>query len=255
MPRRTIMGGDAPPYRGEDQIFNYYHSAYKEIKRKVRGVIKVQPCPFPLDSQRTFLTLWVSGCRESEGLMLSPDGWKWNDDSIGYRKAPVLKKREKVRDKEGNVIYKETINKVRQQDGSIIDQVIYRPESRQKIEYRDHIMPRDMPLAEELIKIIEYHQERGYDYLLYQRLPFSRTPEPKKPCSVTIVKDRITELHPDLFPHGIRALHVRYLRARYGERFGPEKIKDHFRWSSVEMVHHYLSGQDLADAMGVSVPW
>jgi len=254
--RRTIMGGDAPSYRGPEQIQGYYDAAYREIKRKVRGVEMVQPCPYPEDSRRHFLTLWISGCREGEGIMLSPDGWTWTADSIGYKKAPVLKKREKIRDHDGNVIYKKVVSKVRQQDGSLSDEVIYRPETRQKIEYREHVVPRGMPLVEEFIDLVEQLQDQGYNYLLYRRLPFSREPIPTEPCSTTIVQDRLAELHTDLFPHACRALQVRYLRHKYGkDRFGTPELKQHFKWSSTEMAVYYLSGQDLADAMGITVPW
>lgn len=254
--RRTIMGGDAPSYRGPQQIEGYYNAAHQDIIRKVRGVTKVQPCPYPEDSQRTFLTLWGTGCREGEAIMLKPTDFKWDAKGFGSPKLPVLKKREKVRDSEGNIIYKEVITKVRQQNGSIQDQVIYRPESKRKLVYREHLIPRDTPLIEELIQIIENLQDQGYKYLLYRMLPFSRTPVPNQSCSETIVQDRVTELHPDLFPHGIRALHARYLRARYGkEKFDTPQLKDHFKWSSTEMAVYYLSGQDLADIMDISVPW
>jgi len=250
------MGGDAPGYRGPQQIQGYYDAAYKEIKRKVRGFEAVQPCPYPEDSQRHFLALWVSGCREGEAIMLNPGGWSWTADSIGYKKTPVLKKREKIRDHEGNIIYKKVVSKVRQQDGSLSDEIIYRPETRQKLEYREHVVPRDMPLVEEFITMLEQLQEQGYSYVLYRRLPFNREPIPTQPCSTTIVQDRLAELHPDLFPHACRALQVRYLRSKYGkDRFGTPELKQHFKWSSTEMAVYYLSGQDLADAMGITVPW
>lgn len=253
--RRTIMGKDAPSYRGPEQIALYYNSANDVIKRKVRDIEKVQPCPYPEESQRHFLTVWISACREGEAILLEPDKWKISANSIGYRKVPVLKKREKVRDKNGKPIYKKVEAQVRQQDGSLQTEIIYRPESRQKIEYREHIMPRDTPLCEKFIQIVTKLQEQGYKYILYRKTAFYRDSIPDKHCSTRTVVNRITELHPDLFPHGIRALHIRYLRDRYGRAFGPEKIKDHLKWSSTEMVYHYLGGQEIADAMGITVPW
>jgi len=254
--RRTIMGGDAPSYRGPEQIQEYYDSANLVIKRKVRGIVAKQKCPYPEDSQRTFLTLWAGGFREGESIMIDPKGWKWTADSLGYQKAPVLKKREKVRDPSGKPIYKKVTSRVIQQDGSIQDEIIYRPLTKQKIEYREHIIPRDMPLVEEYIKIIQSLQEQGYRYMLYKNAPFQRVPIPHKPCSETTVQSRIDELHPELFPHGIRALHARYLRKRYGkDRFDTPELKQHFKWSSTEMAVYYLSGQDLADAMDITKPW
>ena len=252
--RRTIMGGDAPPYRGPEQIQRYYDSANQKIKRTVRGITKNQPCPYPEESQRHFITLWLSGCREGEGIMLEPSGFTWGPDSIGYRKCPVLKKREKVR-KNGEVIYRKVETQVRQQDGSVQPETIYRPESKQKIVYREHLMPRDIPLGEEFIEMIQTLQEQGYKYVLYRRQPFDRSPSIDQPCSTRTVVNRVTELHPDLFPHGMRALQVRYLKDKYGKKFDVPELKQHFRWSSTEMAVYYLSGQDLAEAMGVSVPW
>jgi len=249
------MGGHAPSYRGPQQIQEYYDAAYQEIKRKVRGIDAIQSCPYPEDSQRTFLTLWASGCREGEAVMLEPAGWKWTADSIGYQRAPVLKKREKVRDSDGSVVYRKVVTKVQQQDGSVTEEIVYRPMSKQRIEYREHVLPRDTPLMEEFIAIVKRLQEQGYKYVLYKQLPFTRDPIPSQPCSPTIVQDRITELHPDLFPHGIRALQVRYLRKRLGRDFEAPELKTHFKWSSDSMAVYYLSGQDLADKMGITRPW
>lgn len=254
--RRTIMGGNAPSYRGPQQIQTYFNAAHQEIKRKVRGDLLNQPCPFPEDSQRHFLTLWVMGCREGEGVMLEPGKVKWSADSIGYQRTPVLKKREKVLDESGDPVYKMVETKVLQQDGTVQSQIIYRPVTRQKIVYREHIMPRDIPYGEEFIDIVQSLQEQGYGYVLFRRLPFSREPVPEEACSTRTVVNRVCELHLDLFPHGVRALHVRYLRHRYGrDKFGAETLKDHLGWSSTEMAYWYLSGQEIADTMGVSVPW
>jgi len=254
--RRTIMGGDAPSYRGPHQIQEYYDSANKTIKRKVRGITKKQPCPYPEDSQRTFLTLWAAACREGEAIMLEPKQWKITADSLGYKKMPILKKREKVRDKENNIIYREVKSKVLQQDGSISDQVIYRPVSRRKLDYREHVISRDMPLIEEFVKVLDSLTEQGYRYLLFKHSPFMRVPMPDTPCSTTIVQDRISELHPELFPHALRAIHIRYLRDRYGkDKFDTPELKEYLKWSSIEMAVYYLSGQEIADRLGISNPF
>jgi len=249
------MGGDAPSYKGPEQIQMYYDSAHKTIKRKVRGVTMKQKCPYPEDSQRTFLTLWAACCREGESIMLHPDGWSITGDGLGYKKMPILKKREKVRDNEGNIIYKEVVTRVRQQNGSVINQVVYRPESRRKLEYRDHVIRRDMPLIEEFVKVLDTLTENGYKYILFKRNPFYHDPVPSKPCSTTIVQDRISELHSDLFPHGIRALHIRYMRETHGDKFDVAMLKDYLKWSSSEMAVYYLSGQEIADRLGIPNPF
>lgn len=246
------MGGDAPNYRGPEQIHEYYHAAYTEINRKVRGIEKIQPCPYPQESQRAFLTLWVMATRESEALMLEPSQFKISGDSFGYRKTPVLKKREKVRDKEGNIIYRKVPSMVIQQDGSTVEQVIYRPLSKRKAEYREHVVPRDMPLVEEYIKTVDWFRDHGYRFIMFRTLPFSKSHVKDEACSVTTLKDRVTELHPELFPHALRALHVRYMFSRYGDKLD---IKKHLKWSSDEMVKWYLSSQKIASVMDISVPW
>jgi hypothetical protein len=72
-----------------------------------------------------------------------------------------------------------------------------------------------------------------------------------KAASTRSVLDRITELHPDLFPHGVRALLARYMKARYGDAFDVPELKELFKWSSGEMAVYYLSGQKLARKMGI----
>ena len=74
--RRTIMKGDAPSYSGPEQIEGYYNNADVPILRTVKKghnkITAVQSCPYPEDSRRSFLTLWISGCREGEAVMLNP---------------------------------------------------------------------------------------------------------------------------------------------------------------------------------------
>ena len=253
--RRTIMKGDAPSYSGPGQIEGYYNDADVPILRTVRKgknkVTAVQSCPFPEDSRRSFLTIWISGCREGEAVMLNPFQWKWNNEAILGLKLPVLKKRVKVKDAMGNVIYKPVMQKIMQQDGTIRDQTIYRPMSKQKIEYRDHLIPVDIPLGQTFIDMIHNLQTEGIHYILFKRKRFTREIVKDKATSTRSVQSRITELHPDLFPHGIRALLTRYLRDRYGSEFDAPELKDLFKWSSGEMAVYYLSGQKLANKMGI----
>jgi len=250
--RRSIKHGDAPYYRGISQIQGYYDAAYEKLKRKVFGVEKVQFAPFPEDSQRHFLTLWVSGAREGEAIMLKPEEWKWNEEAIGYGKMPVLKKREVVKDAEGNLVYYPVTVKERQPNGSIQDTIIYRKESRPRLEYREVLVPRDYPLAEEFLDMVQRLQEEDYRFILHARTKFVRTPIKDKACTTRTVQNRITELHPELFPHAIRALQARYLRDRYGKDFDTPELMDRFKWSSSEMAQYYLGAQKQAEIMGIS---
>lgn len=252
--KRSIKHGDVPPYLGESQIVGYYEAAYDIINRKVRCVEKVQPCPFPEDSQRHFLTLWMGGPREQEALMLHPDGYKWNDRALVYYNMPVLKKREKMRDKEGHVIYREVPTKVIQQDGSIEEQIVYRPMTKRKIEYRDVVIPVEIPLFQEFIELVQSLKDQGYEYMLYKMDRFTRNPHKDKATTTRTIQNRINELHPDLFPHLLRPLHARFLRSYFrkkGQRFDGPEIKEYFKWSTLEMADLYLGAGKIAELMGI----
>ncbi len=249
--KRSIIKGHAPSYRDPQQIEDYYGAADRAINRKVKGVTAVQTCPYPEDSQRTFLTLWISGCRKGEVVLLRTDQWKWNEEAIRGIRLPVLKKREKVLDSNGNTIYKPVVLQVMQPDGSIQPQTTYRPLTRSVETFRDHLVPRDIPLGEKFIDLVHSLKEDGYKYILYTKTRFKREPVKDQHMSVRSVNDRIDELHTDLFPQGIRALHVRYLRDKFGKDFDTPELKDHFNWSSTDMAVYYLGGQKLANAMGI----
>lgn len=71
-------------------------------------------------------------------------------------------------------------------------------------------------------------------------------------CTTRTVQNRITELHPDLFPHAIRALQARYFRHRYGRDFDTPELMDRFKWSSADMAMLYLGAQKQAEIMGIT---
>jgi len=254
MPKRSIKHGNVPPYLGPEQIYGYYNAANETIKRKVNGVEMEQVCPYPEDSQRHFLALWMGGPREQEAIMLDPNGYKWDERVIVYRGMPVLKKREKVRDKKGNVIYKEVVTQVIQQNGSIQEQIVYRPLTKRKIEYRDVVIPSEIPLFKEFTGMVQDLKDQGYNHVLYKRLKFSRVVVKNDHCSPRTVQNRITELHPDLFPHLLRPLHARFLRQYFkdqGKNFDGSEIKEYFKWSTLEMADLYLGADKIAGLMGI----
>ena len=254
MPKRSIKHGNVPPYLGPEQILGYYNAAHETIKRKVMGNETVQVCPYPDDSQRHFLTLWMGGPREQEAVMLDPNGYKWDSRVIVYRSMPVLKKREKVRDRNGNIIYKEVPTQVMHQNGTIGEQIVYRPLTKRKMEYRDVVIPSEIPLFREFTDMIQGLKENGYKHVLYKRLKFSRSPVKNDHCSPRTVHNRITELHPDLFPHLLRPLHARFLRSHFkskGKNFDGPEIKEYFNWSTLEMADLYLGAEKIAGLMGI----
>jgi len=252
--KRSIKHGDVPPYRGPEQIYNYYNAANEKILRKVFGVTTLQDCPYPEDSQRHFLTLWMGGPREQEAVMLEVEKYGWNEEALAYYNMPVLKKREQVKDGDGNLIYKEVLTKVRQQNGTIEEKIVYRPLTRRKLEYRDVLIPSEIPLFKEFTDMIQYLRDGGYKYVLFKRMKFSREPVKDEPTTTRTVQNRINELHPDLFPHLIRPLHARFLRAHFkekGENFDGSEIKEYFRWSTLEMADLYLGADKMAKLMGI----
>ena len=259
-PKRSIEKGDAPEYY-DGVVEKYFDSAHQLIKRRIlvkegskyRRVLAEGDCPYPEDSQRHFLTLWMSGAREEEAIALTTEGWKWNDEAIRYKLMPVYKKREKVRDSSGDVVYRAVEEKVMQQDGSIQTQTIYRPLGRRKEVYRDHYVPRDIPLGEKFIDLVHTLREDGVKYLLYKRQQFSRDPIINEACTRGTVYNRIVELHEDLFPHSIRALHGRFIDDRFGDLVKDRDglLQEHFKWSTREMASYYRRTRDVAKVMGI----
>ena len=253
-PKRSIKHGDVPPYRGPEQIYGYYNAAHEKILRKVFGVTMTQDCPYPEDSQRHFLTLWMGGPREQEAVMLEVDKYKWNEEALAYYNMPVLKKREQVKDGNGNPVYKEVLTQVMQQNGNIEEKIIYRPLTKRKIEYRDVVIPSEIPLFNEFTHMIQSLKDEGYRHVLYKRLKFSREPVKDEHTTPRTVQNRINELHPDLFPHLVRPLHARFLRAHFKEKgkdFDGSEIKEYFKWSTLEMADLYLGADKIAGLMGI----
>ena len=252
--KRSIKHGDVPPYRGPEQIYGYYNAANEKILRKVFGVTTVQECPYPEDSQRHFLTLWMGGPREQEAIMLEVDKYRWNEEALAYYNMPVLKKREQVKDNSGNLLYKEVLTHVRQQNGNIEEKIIYRPLTKRKIEYRDVVIPSEIPLFNEFTDMIGSLKDGGYRYMLFKRMKFSREPVTDDHTTTRTVQNRINELHPDLFPHLIRPLHARFLKAYFKEKdkdFAGSEIKEYFNWSTLEMADLYLGAEKIAGLMGI----
>ena len=258
--KRSIEKGDAPEY-APGVAESYYEAAHKIVPRRVlvkegdiykRRLVETE-CPYPEDSQRDFLTLWISGARETEGCLITTEGWVWNDEAIRYKKMPVYKKREKVKDRNGNVIYRPVEEQVIQPNGTIQTQLIYRPLGRRKVEYRDHYVRRDIPLGEKFLDLVHTLREDGYKYMLFKRKRFNRVPIIDQACTRGTVYNRIVELHEDLFPHSLRALHGRYIDYTHGDEVKDRDgfLMDHFKWSSRDMASHYRRTRDLAKAKGI----
>lgn len=124
-----------------------------------------EDAPYPEDSKMYGTVLFETGCREAEVVLLKPEMFLWNEESVIVRNAPVLKKKKRT----------------------TRDIVI-------KIDERN-------PLAYPLIEYVEACES---DYLLPGRKRFTREIEPWRHISTKTVYNRIVDIHPDLWPHALR---------------------------------------------------
>lgn len=165
---------------------------------------------YPGDSKAYFIILFETGCRVSEALELKPEDFSFNENAIIGYTIPVFKK-----DKE------ETRN------------IVIRRDERN-------------PLAEDFIEIIE---ECDTKYLMPARIPFTRAVIPDQHTTRMTVYNRINEIHPELFPHGLRA--YRALHLVYERGFDIQDLMSWFKWDSYEMAAHYTLTRNIARKMGI----
>lgn len=151
MSERRSVTHDLPDWPGWPKFLKYLDYA--------------DEAPYPEDSKLYFTLLFETGCRESEAIQLKLSMFKFNDECIVCKNAPVLKKK--------------------------------------KRDTRDVIMKLDEanPLGYELVDLLE---ECKTDYLLPRRLQFSRALVRDRHTSAKTVYNRISEIHEDLWPHALR---------------------------------------------------
>ncbi len=166
--------------------------------------------PYPEDSKKYATILFETGCRETEAIKLKPEQFKWNEEAIIVSNASVLKKRKKFT--------------------------------------RNIIIKRDdrNPLAHALI---EYVDACKSEYLMPGLQRFTREVEPWRHVSPKTVYNRITELHPDLWPHALRGYRASMLV--YERGFSIQELMGWFEWKSADSAAHYTKTRDLAHAMGI----
>lgn len=165
---------------------------------------------YPDDSRLYFVALFETGCRESESILLRPDQFRWNEECIVVNNVVVLKK--KVRSSRDVFIVLE-----------------------------------DNPLAYALIDFVEDCDTR---FLFPSRAPFSREKRQDRATSHMTVYRRITEIHPDLFPHGLRAYRASHLVHERG--FSVQDLMAWFTWTSATTAIHYTRTRDIAKRMGIT---
>lgn len=165
--------------------------------------------PYPDDSRPYFIVVFETGCREGEVIQLRRDQFKYNEEAIVVKNAPVLKKKRDTRD------------------------IIIKLNDRN-------------PLAFELVDLID---ECDTDYILPARTPFSRSIIKDRHTSPKTVYNRISEIHRDLWPHGLRGYRASMLV--HERDFKVQQLVSWFKWEKADMAIHYTRTKDLAHDMGI----
>jgi len=212
--RRSVLE-DLPEWPGWPAFLNYYEA--------------INEAPFPEYSRLYFVTIFEIGCRESEAILLRPTQFTWNDEAIYVRDVPVDKKKKRV--KTGRLL----------PNG--------RPEmiGVKKVHSRNVLVKlEENPLADVLIDLVE---SCDTDYLLPARKRCSREIISDRHTSRGTVYNRITEIHEDLWPHGIRGYRASHLV--HERDFTVRDLVKWFEWEGADMALHYTRTKDMAKAMGI----
>lgn len=173
----------------------------------------IKTTPYLADSRKYATILFETGCRIAEGVQLKRDMFTWNEEAIMGWDVPVLKKKEEEN-----------------------------PVRRIMIKLDDH-----NPLGFEFVEYLEASKEG--EYLLPGLKRFSREEEPWRHASIKTAYNRITELHPDFFPHILRGYRAGMLVNERG--FSIRELMGWFDWKSTDMAVHYTKIRDMAAAMGI----
>jgi len=166
--------------------------------------------PHPEDSEKYATIIFETGCRLGEVILLKPGMFKWNEDAIAVRNVPVLKKR--VRTTREIIIGLDSLN----------------------------------PLG---YRLVDYVEDCDTEYLLPGLTKFSREVEPWRHISPKTVYNRVSEIHPDLWPHALRGYRASMLV--YERGFSVQMLVAWFNWKSADMALHYTKTRDMAEAMGI----
>jgi len=199
--RRSITTSPIPTrYVGDDQILRLYDLATEKDEEASdrRGV--------ECDQHRLyFSTLWVTGGRVGEVVLLRPDQVVWNEDALAVYSMRVFKRRK-----------------------TVVRRVV--------------ISREQCPLTENFIKFVEKYRDMGSVYLLPMRQRFTSRPILDKHTSPQNIYNYITNIHPTVWPHWIRDQRSYFLRDVLG--FNIYELKEWFAWSSIEMPAHYVRAEE-----------
>ena len=209
--RRSILHDAPRRWLGWEHIQGLYNRALimdeeddRDDGRKIRSLY--------------FITLFETGGRKAEVILLRPEQIRWSDEIIKVERMEVLKRRERWT---RNVII--------------------------KIE--------DNPLA---YPFIDHVEECDTRYLLPGYTGrFSTEIDPEKHISTSHVYNKIVEIDPDVWPHWIRDQRSWHLSAKIkddGRDCDSYLLKKWFDWASIEMPARYAGRreeEDILDHFGV----
>ncbi len=212
--RRSIEG-NIPEWPGWSAFLKYYDA--------------IDHAFYPEDSRLYFVTIFEIGCRESEAILLRPEQFVWNDEAIRVRGVPVLKKTKKI--ETGLTLPNGKPETIRVKKDFVRDVFI---------KFENNI------LAHTLVSFVE---KCDTDYLLPSRNRFSREIIPNRHTSRGTVYNRITEIHPDLFPHKLRGYRASHLVHERG--LSLQALIKWFEWEDTKTALHYTRTRDIAKAMGI----
>lgn len=212
--RRSVIE-DLPEWPGWPAFMKYYEAA--------------DDAPYPEDSRLYFVTIFEIGCRESEAILLKPTQFRWNDEALYVRSVPVDKKKRRVK------------------TGRFLPTGQPEMVSIKKKHSRDVLIKiEDNPLATELVEMVK---SCDTDYLMPARKRRSREIIPDRHTTRGTVYNRITEIHPDIWPHGVRGYRASHLVHERG--FTVRDLVKWFEWEGADMALHYTRTKDIAKAMGI----
>jgi integrase len=109
-----------PPWRGWDWFMGYYQRAHRAPYPKDS---KLHRAPYPKDSKLYFTTLFQTGCRRAEAVLIETDDIYYNEEGIAIYNVPVLKKHWLVKrtilikNDPRNVLYPHFLKMVRDAEG------------------------------------------------------------------------------------------------------------------------------------------
>ena len=206
--RRSILHDAQNRWVGWDVIENLYDHACKLDEGDGRSMRALY-----------FSTLFETGGRMSEAILLRPEQIEWNEEIIKIENMEVRKRRIRFT---RNVII--------------------------KIE--------DNPLA---LPFIDHVSQCNTRYLLPGYTgKFSTEIDPNKHVSTAHIYNKIVEIDPEIWPHWLRDQRSWHLSAEIeqgGRGFDIYLLKEWFEWASIEMPSYYAGRrgeEDILEQLGVS---